>query len=86
MHMQVSKVGWIDLLGPYLGSFVRFFMDDFCMYSKRILHVQKFNDVFKRIDDDGGQLNPYKCKIARAKVVILGHEVRENGIAPDPAS
>lgn len=60
-------------------------MDDFCVYSDRMLHVEKLNEVFQRMDDDGGQLNPSKCKIARARVILLGHEISENGISPDPS-
>ena len=73
------------VLGPFLGSFVKVFMDNFCIYSSRLLHVQKVDIIFKKIDDDGGQLNPSKCKIDQPRVVLLGHLVSENGISPDPA-
>ena len=86
LNAYASFQSWMDkVLGPYLGSFVRVFMDDFCLFSDRLLHVHKLNEVFKRIDDDGGQLNPSKCKIVQARVILLGHEISENGIAPDPS-
>ncbi|MCO5547686.1 hypothetical protein L7F22_001137 [Adiantum nelumboides] len=60
-------------------------MDEFCVYSDRMIHAQSLDVVFKMIDDDWGQLNPSKRRIARARVVLLGHEISENGIAPNPA-
>ncbi|MCO5596500.1 hypothetical protein L7F22_050563 [Adiantum nelumboides] len=53
---------------------------------ERMIHAQSLDVVFKLIDDDGDQLNPSKCRIARARVVLLGHEISENGIALDRAS
>ena len=32
-----------------------------------------------------GNLILSKCKIAQNKVILLGHEISENGIAPDPS-
>ena len=32
----------------------------------------------------GGQLNPSKCKVARMRIILLGHEVSSNGISPNP--
>ena len=86
LNAYASFQSWMDkVLGPYLGSFVRVLMDDFCVFSDRWIHVHKLEEVFKRIDDDGGKLNPSKCKIAQNKVILLGHEISENGIAPDPS-
>ncbi|MCO5589278.1 hypothetical protein L7F22_043244 [Adiantum nelumboides] len=86
MNAYASFQSWMDkLLGPYLGGFVKVFMDEFCVYGDRMIHAQSLDVVFKRIDDNGGQLNPSKCRIARARVVLLGHEINENVIAPDPA-
>ena len=40
LNAYASFQGWMDrVLGPYLGSFVRVFMDDFYVYSERILHL-----------------------------------------------
>lgn len=49
-------------------------MGDFCIYSS-LLHVDKVDEVFGRLDRDGGQLNPSKSKVAWEKVILLGHEV-----------
>ena len=78
--------GWMDrLLSPFFGKFARSFMDDIGIYSDRKSHVQKVDQIFAKIDGDGGQLNPNKCKIAHSKIILLGHEVSANGIAPDPS-
>ena len=47
-------------------------MDDFCIYSSCRLHVVKEDEVFGRLDVDGGQLNPSKCKVARMMIILLG--------------
>lgn len=73
-------VNWV--FAPFLGKSLRVFMDDFCIYSSQLLHVERVDEVFGRLDRDGGQLNP--SKIARGKVVLLGHEVSANGISPEP--
>ena len=66
------------LLSPFFGKFARSFMDDIGIYSDRKSHVEKLDQIFAKVDGDGGQLNPDKCKIAHSKVSA-------NGIAPDPA-
>ena len=54
LNADASFQSWMDkVLGPYLGSFVRVFMDDFCVFSDRWIHKHKLEEVFKRIDDDG---------------------------------
>ena len=73
------------LLSPFFGKFARSFMDDIGIYSDRKSHVEKLDQIFAKIDGDGGQLNPNKCKIAHSKIILLGHEISANGIAPDPS-
>ena len=72
------------ILAPFLGSYVRAFMNDFAIYSSQLNHAQKVDEVVKKIDQAGGQLNPGKCKLFKTKVILLGHEVSQNGISPDP--
>ena len=53
--------GWMDrLLSPFFRKFARSFMDDIGIYSDRKSHVQKVDQIFAKIDGDGGQLNPNK--------------------------
>ena len=85
LNAYASFQRWANwVFTPFLGKSLRVFMDDFCIYSSQLLHVERVDEVFGRLDRDGGQLNPSKCKIAREKVVLLGHEVSANGISPEP--
>ena len=65
-------------------SFLKDFIDDFCVYSTRAEHCAKLELIFKRYDECGGQLNPKKCHLAQPRVKLLGHIVSENGIEVDP--
>ncbi|MCO5598338.1 hypothetical protein L7F22_052432 [Adiantum nelumboides] len=49
------KVDWF--FNPFLGKFVKGFIDDFCVYSSQKEHVQKLEMTFARYDECGGQLN-----------------------------
>ena len=80
LNAYASFQRWANwVFAPFLGKSLRVFMDDFCIYSSQLLHVERVDEVFSRVDRDEGQLNPSKCKIARRKVVLLGHEVSVNG-------
>ncbi|MCO5564969.1 hypothetical protein L7F22_018639 [Adiantum nelumboides] len=76
------KVDWV--FNPFLGKFVKGFIDDFCVYSSRKEHVQKLEMTFARYDECEGQLNPKKCHLAQPRVKLLGHVIFENGIEADP--
>ncbi|MCO5601206.1 hypothetical protein L7F22_055325 [Adiantum nelumboides] len=43
------KVDWV--LTPFLGKFVKGFIDDFCVYSSRKEHVQNLEMTFARYDE-----------------------------------
>ncbi|MCO5591952.1 hypothetical protein L7F22_045945 [Adiantum nelumboides] len=45
------KVDWV--LTPFLGKFVKGFIDDFCVYSSRQEHVEKLEMTFARYDEYG---------------------------------
>lgn len=68
-----KRQNWVLL--PFLGKFVKDFIDDFCVYSDRALHCPKLEEVFQRYDDCGGQLNPKKCHLAQPRIKLLGHVV-----------
>ena len=63
----------IHVFQPFFGKFVRVFIDDFAIYSKKIDHLEKVQAAFKRLDECKGQLNPNKCRIDEKEVVMLGH-------------
>ncbi|MCO5561161.1 hypothetical protein L7F22_014782 [Adiantum nelumboides] len=77
-----KRANWA--LSPFIDSFVKEFIDDFCVYSTRAEHCEKLEMVLKRYDECGGQLNPKKCSFAQPRVKLLGHILSENGIEADP--
>ncbi|MCO5573310.1 hypothetical protein L7F22_027079 [Adiantum nelumboides] len=60
---------------PFFGKSIRVFIDDFCIYSSRALHLEKLNEGLARLQSLGGQLNVDKCHIAESQVTLLGHVV-----------
>ena len=73
-----------QVFAPYLGKFIRVFLDDFCIYSSHVDHLEKLRIALKSIDDAKGCLNPTKCRLARKKVSLLGHIISKEGIEMDP--
>ncbi|MCO5603592.1 hypothetical protein L7F22_057743 [Adiantum nelumboides] len=69
---------------PFFGKSIRIFIDDFCIYSLRVLHLEKVNEDLARLQSLGGQLNVDKCHIAESQVTLLGHVVSSRGIEADP--
>ena len=69
---------------PYFGKSIRVFIDDFCIYSSKILHLGKVEEGLSRLEQMGGQLNLDKCHVGESKVTLLGHVVSEKGIEADP--
>ena len=58
-------------------------MDDYGCFSSREEHLSKLELCFKRLDEEDGQLNPNKCKLAQARVLLLSHVISQNGIEDD---
>ena len=69
---------------PFIGHFVRVFLDDFCVYGRRIDHFAQVEKVFERLDMAHASLNPAKCRFGCTQGVLLGHVVSNEGIAMDP--
>ena len=86
MNAYATFQRWMNkVFAPYLGKFIRVFMDDIGCFSSREEHLSKLVELcFKRLDEEGGQLNPKKCKLAQARVLLLGHVISQNGIEADP--
>ena len=70
---------------PFFGKSIRVFIDDFCIYSSRSLHLGRVYESLTRLQSLGGQLNVDKCHIAESKVTLLGHIVSTRGIEADPS-
>ena len=70
---------------PYFGKSIRVYIDDFCIYSSRALHLERVNEGLSRLAQMGGQLNMAECHIGETQVTLLGHVVSEAGIQVDPS-
>ncbi|KAH9319034.1 hypothetical protein KI387_020803 [Taxus chinensis] len=69
---------------PYIGTFIRVFLDDFCIYESKLDHLHQMETTFQRLDEVQASLNPTKCVFGCSKGVLLGHVVSRDGIGTDP--
>ena len=70
---------------PYFGKSIRVYIDDFCIYSLRSLHLTKVDEGLSRLAQFSGQLNMAKCHIGENQVALLGHVVSQSGIQAGPS-
>jgi hypothetical protein len=66
---------------PFLGLFLRVFIDDFEVYSDRASHLAKLELVFQHLDSSGVTLNPEKTTIGFSEGKMVGHIVSKDGVA-----
>ena len=59
-------------------------MDEFCIYSSHLLHLEKVEEGLTRLHQLGGQLNIAKCHIGESQVALLGHVISQKGIEAEP--
>ena len=70
---------------PYFGKSIKVYINDFCIYSSRVLHLVRVDEGLSRLAQMGGQLNMAKCHIGETRVTLLGHVVSAAGIQADPS-
>ena len=70
---------------PYFGKSIRVYIDDFCIYSSRVLPLTRVDEGLSRLAQMGGQLNMAKCHIGETQATLLGHLVSSAGIQVDPS-
>jgi len=68
---------------PFLGLFLRVFIDDFGVYSDRGFHFAKLELIFQRLDSSRVILSPEKTIIGFSKGKMVGHIVSKDGVAID---
>jgi len=68
---------------PFLGFFLRVFIDNFGVYSDRAFHLVKLELVFQRLDSSGMTLNLEKTTIGFSEGKMVGHIVSKDGVAID---
>ncbi len=69
---------------PFLGLFLRGFIDNFGVYSDRVSHLAKLKLIFQRLDSSGVTLSPEKTTIGFSKGKMARHIVSKDGVATDP--
>jgi hypothetical protein len=72
------------IFDPFLGLFLRVFIDDFRVYSDRTSHLAKLELVFQRLDNSGVTLSPKKTTIGFLEGKIIRHIVSKDGVATNP--
>ena len=75
-----------QVLRDYKGVCCEPYLDDILCFSKESFedHVQKLDDVLKRLEENGIKLRAQKCVFAKAEVRYLGRLVSAGGYRPDP--
>ena len=74
----------MHIFGPYIGRFIRVYLNDFAVFSDRHLHVDHVRTAFKRLAEHGCSLSPEKCRIGFEEGPLLGHIVFRGGLRVDP--
>jgi hypothetical protein len=70
----------LKAFGPYIGRFIRVFLDDFAVYSDRSLHISHVQVSFQRLAEHRCSLSPEKYKLGFKEGPLLGHIVFKGGI------
>jgi hypothetical protein len=65
---------------PFLGLFLRVFINDFKVYNDRAFHLTKLELVFQHFDGLAVTLSPEKITIGFSKIKM----VSKDGVAIDP--
>ena len=72
-------------LGDLNHQSLLIYLDDVIVFSLDFpSHLQRLEQVFQRLAEQGLKLKPSKCHLFQSKVRYLGHEVSEQGIAAIP--
>jgi len=66
---------------PFLGFYLRVFIDNFGVYSDRASHLANFELVFQRLDGSGATLSPEKTTIGFSEGKMVRHIVSKDGVA-----
>ena len=92
MHMLfgLCNVGstfqWVQtkIFGPYIGKFIRVYLDNFAVYNDRDSHYKNVRAAFERLIEFRCSLSPEKFQIGFEEGALLGYKVSKEGIRVDP--
>ena len=68
---------------PFIGKFIRVYLDDFEIYGTRMNHIQHVQVAFQRLSKFQCSLSPERCCLGFEKEALLGHVVFQRGIKVD---
>lgn len=61
------------------------YLDDIIVLSSNFdEHIERLEEVFKRLSEAGLKMKPSKCQLFKSEVLFLGHVVSQDGICPNP--
>lgn len=69
----------------FLHKFIEVYLDDFCVFGKKIDHLDYLQQCFDKCREFGISLNPEKCIFGASSGILLGHVISQQGLATDPA-
>lgn len=71
-------------LGSQVNDSLLTYLDDVIVYSKPFdMHLTHLDRVFQKLYDHGLKLQPKKCTLFPSEVTYLGHQVSQQGVAPN---
>jgi hypothetical protein len=74
-----------EVLKGLTNNGVMVYLDDINIHTKTFEeHLEKLEEVFKRIKVAGLKIKPSKCQFAKPELAFLGHVINREGILPDP--
>lgn len=74
-----------EVLDGMWNKGIMVYLDDIIIYTETFKqHLEKLQEVFKRIKEAGLKIKPSKCEFFKNELVFLGHIVGEKGIRPNP--
>lgn len=76
MEMVFRGLQW-NILLVYLDDII-------VMASNFEEHIERLEEVFRRLSDTGLKMKPSKCELIQNEVLFLGHVVSQEGIKPNP--
>jgi len=74
------------ILGDKIFHTLLVYLDDVIVFSRTVEeHLNRLEELFRRMRKYGLKFKPNKCKLFANRVVYLGYEVSGEGISTDPA-
>ena len=77
MELILKGLQWRTLL---------IYLDDIIIMSSTFSeHIERLDEVLRRLGTAGLKLKPSKCELFQTEVLFLGHLITQDGVKPDPS-